>query len=33
MLVEWLKPLLEWLGIGFVPFIMLLVLLVVCIKG
>ena len=33
MLAEWLEPLLQWLGIGLVPFIMILVLIVVCVKG
>ena len=33
MLAEWLSPLLEWLGLGIVPFLMLIILIVVVIRG
>lgn len=32
MLVEWLTPLLEWLGIGLIPFLLLLIAVILLIK-
>lgn len=33
MLVEWLTPILEWLGIGLVPFLILVGIVVIAVKG
>lgn len=33
MLEEWLSPLLEWLGIGIVPFLVLVIIVVMLIKS
>lgn len=33
MLGEWINPILEWLGIGLIPFLILIFILVYCIKG
>lgn len=33
MLGEWITPLLEWLGIGLVPFLLLILIIVSVVKG
>ena len=33
MLVEWINPILEWLGIGLIPFLLLILIIVCAIKG
>lgn len=33
MLIEWLNPILEWLGIGLIPFLILILIVVCCLKG
>ena len=33
MLFEWLSPILEWLGIGLVPLLLLILIIVALIKG
>lgn len=32
MITEWITPLLEWLGLGIVPFLLLVLIIVICIK-
>lgn len=32
MITEWLTPLLEWLGIGFIPFLLLVLIIIIVIK-
>jgi len=33
MLLEWLGPLLSWLGIGLVPFLLIVLIIVIVIRG
>lgn len=33
MLEQWLTPLLSWLGIGLIPFLILVLILVIIIRG
>lgn len=32
MITEWLTPLLEWLGIGLIPFLLLVLIIIIVIK-
>lgn len=32
MITEWLAPLLEWLGIGLIPFLLLVLIIIIVIK-
>ena len=33
MLAEWLNPILEWLGIGLIPFLLLILIIVCAVRG
>lgn len=33
MLIEWLNPILEWLGIGLIPFLILILIVVCAVRG
>lgn len=33
MFIEWLTPLLSWLGIGLVPFLLIVLIIVIIIRG
>lgn len=33
MLLEWLAPILAWLGIGLIPFLIIVAIIVMIIKG
>lgn len=33
MVIEWLTPLLSWLGIGLVPFLLIVLIIVIIIRG
>lgn len=33
MLGEWLEPVLGWLGIGLIPFLLLVLIIVIFVKG